>query len=152
MKKFAPLILFLIYLNVSAQNTVQSEVQKTIEAFFFGFHAKDSSLIKKTVSENVIIQTIGRAKDGSGILMTEDFGEFLRSIESIPDSVDFKERLLSIKIQVDGSMANAWTPYEFWYNGSLSHCGVNSFQLFKDKGEWKIIYLIDTRRKEGCDH
>jgi hypothetical protein len=53
-------------------------------------------------------------------------------------------------IQIDGAMANAWTSYEFWVNGSFSHCGVNSFQLFKDEGAWKIIYLIDTRRKEGC--
>ncbi len=47
-------------------------------------------------------------------------------------------------------MANAWTPYEFWYNGNFSHCGVNSFQLIKKDEKWKIIYLVDTRRKEGC--
>jgi len=22
----------------------------------------------------------------------------------------------------------------------------------KQKGEWKIIYLIDTRRREGCEY
>ena len=31
---------------------------------------------------------------------------------------------------------------------NFSHCGVNSFQLFNDNGQWKIIYLIDTRRKK----
>jgi len=61
------------------------------------------------------------------------------------------ERLLDYNIQVDGNMANVWTPYEFWFNGTFSHCGVNSFQLFNDNGNWKIIYLMDTRRKEGCN-
>ncbi|MEM9869076.1 MAG: nuclear transport factor 2 family protein, partial [Bacteroidota bacterium] len=34
--------------------------------------------------------------------------------------------------------------------GTFSHCGINSFQMVNFGGEWKIIYLIDTRGKEGC--
>jgi hypothetical protein len=46
-------------------------------------------------------------------------------------------------------MANAWTSYEFYINGKLSHKGVNSFTLFKESEDlgWKIVHLIDTRRK-----
>ena len=47
-------------------------------------------------------------------------------------------------------MANVWTAYSFYFDGKFSHCGVNSFQLLKEAGEWKIFYLVDTRRKEGC--
>jgi hypothetical protein len=74
----------------------------------------------------------------------------VRAIVQIPDSVHFEERILSYNIQVDGSMAHAWTPYEFWFNEKFSHCGVNSFQLFKEGDEWKILSIMDTRRKEGC--
>jgi hypothetical protein len=28
---------------------------------------------------------------------------------------------------------------------------MNNFQLLKQKENWEIIYLIDTRRKEGCE-
>jgi hypothetical protein len=28
---------------------------------------------------------------------------------------------------------------------------VNSFQLIKLDGKWKISYIIDTRKKEGCE-
>lgn len=31
------------------------------------------------------------------------------------------------------------------------HRQPNSFQLFKGDDGWKIIYIIDTRRKEGCN-
>jgi hypothetical protein len=149
--KLILLFIFLIgFMNVLAQESDEVKVQKTIEAFFDGFHKQDSLLIKQTVSDGIIAQTIGKKKDGTTALRTEDFGKFLKSIVSIPDTVNFQEKILSFSIQVDGAMANAWTPYEFWYNDAFSHCGVNSFQLFKDGADWKIIYLIDTRRKKGC--
>jgi hypothetical protein len=47
-------------------------------------------------------------------------------------------------------MANAWVGYEFWLNGNFSHCGINSFQMVNFDGDWKIIYLIDTRGRDGC--
>jgi hypothetical protein len=49
-------------------------------------------------------------------------------------------------------MAAAWTPYRFYRNGEFSHCGVNSFQLVKMAEGWKIVYIIDTRRKEPCEY
>ena len=44
-------------------------------------------------------------------------------------------------------MEHVWTTYEFYVNGTLSHTEVNAFTLFKKDNHWKIIYLIDTRRK-----
>ncbi|MBT8297741.1 MAG: nuclear transport factor 2 family protein [Maribacter sp.] len=150
MRQLLTLILLLGFMNSFAQESEEVKVQKTIEDFFDGFHRQDSLLIKQTVAKGIIMQTIGNTKEGTKVVKTEDFSKFLKSIVSIPDTVSFKEKLLSFSIQLDGAMANAWTPYEFWYNGAFSHCGVNSFQLFKDGEDWKIIYLIDTRRKKGC--
>ena len=150
MNRLLLLALLTVTMNCVAQKSEENKVKNTIEAFFDGFHKQDSVLIKQTVSEGIIAQTIGNKKDGTSAMRTEDFSKFLTSIVSIPDSVNFEEKLLSFNIQVDGAMANAWTPYEFWYNDTFSHCGVNSFQLFKDGEDWKIIYLIDTRRKKGC--
>ncbi|MCJ7759077.1 MAG: nuclear transport factor 2 family protein, partial [Gillisia sp.] len=59
--------------------------------------------------------------------------------------------LHSFDIRINGALANVITPYSFYVNGNLSHCGVNSFQLFKESGNWKIIYIVDTRIKEGCN-
>lgn len=145
------LIFLLIGMNtINAQKTDAQSVQETIERFFTGFHKQDSMIIRGTVAKDIIMQTIGRDGEGAEMVKTENFDRFMQSIVSIPDTTKFQERLLSFTIKVDGAMANAWTPYEFWVNDSFSHCGVNSFQLFKESGQWKIIYLIDTRRKEGC--
>lgn len=58
----------------------------------------------------------------------------------------FHEKILSYTIQIDGTMAHVWAPYEFYLNDKLSHSDVNTFTLFKEKDASKIIYLIDTRR------
>lgn len=150
MRSFLLLLVLVVMNTTTAQKTDEQAVQKTIERFFTGFHNQDSTIIQSTVSEAIILQTIGSDKKGTEKVKTENFERFIQSIISIPDTTKFQERLLSFTIKVDGSMAHAWTPYEFWVNDSFSHCGVNSFQLFKETGEWKIIYIIDTRRKEDC--
>ena len=103
------------------------------------------------VSEDIVLQSIGKNREGVTEFKKEKFNDFLKSIVSIPKDQKFEEKLLDFKISVDGPMANAWTPYEFWFNNKFSHCGVNSFQLIKLDRSWKIIYLIDTRRREGCE-
>lgn len=144
-------ILLITFTNLKAQVSEKEAVHSTIETFFEGFHQQDSTTIKQTVSEDIVLQTIAKNKEGHAFVKTENFSGFLKSIVGIPATTKFQEKIKSYSIQVDGRMANAWTPYEFWVNDTFSHCGVNSFQLFKDGENWKIIYLIDTRRKGECD-
>ncbi|WP_262420334.1 nuclear transport factor 2 family protein [Flagellimonas meishanensis] len=136
--------------SIMTGSSAQEEVKRTITAFFDGFHKQDSSLIKSLVADRVVLQTTGKDREGKTRFRTEEFSGFLKSICSIPDSIVFEEKLTSFSIQVDRTMANAWVGYEFWINGEFSHCGINSFQLVDFDGDWKIIYLIDTRGREGC--
>ena len=123
------------------------EVQKTIEYFFEGFHQKDTSKIKWVCAENMILQSISENTTMGNKLSDEIAKEFYKLIASISSSMKFKEKILNYNIQIDGLMAHVWAPYEFYLNDKLSHSGVNTFTLFKEKDSWKIIYLIDTRRK-----
>ena len=97
------------------------------------------------------MQTAYKNNEGKDVLVTDEPETLTQAISNRPDDQKWDERLLSYSIQIDGNMANVWTPYEFWFNEKFSHCGVNSFQLIKLEGSWEIIYLIDTRRREGCD-
>lgn len=143
MKKIFFLLFLIISGSVNAQN---QEVQKTIETFFEAFHAKDTVKLKSICSDKIILQSIQENTKG-GKLSDELASEFYKSIASIPANFNFQEKILSYSIQVDGTMAHAWTPYEFYINDKLSHKGVNAFTLFKENDVWKIIYVIDTRRK-----
>lgn len=145
-------VLLLFGSLVLAQNpSEETKVKEVVDTFFRGFHAKDSLMMKSVFHEQPVIQTIGRTKEGKIKLVNEELDKVLRGIVGIPSKSEFKEVIHDYDIKIDGEMANAWTPYSFYMNGTFSHCGVNSFQLLKVEEEWKIIYLIDTRRKEGCE-
>ncbi|RYJ38791.1 Molecular chaperone DnaK [Flavobacterium anhuiense] len=139
------IILFLL-LGLSS-NAQKQEAQKCIESFFEGFHQRDTTKIKLVCADKMILQSISESIVKGNKLSNESAKEFYKSIASIPTSMKFQEKILSYNIQIDGSMAHVWTPYEFYINDKLSHTGVNAFTLFKEKDSWKIIYLIDTRRK-----
>ncbi len=147
-------ILFLMILFATqpsnSQQVEKDEVKKTVEGFFEAFHNQDSVAMKQFVANDVVLQTTGRNKEGKTMFRSSPIEKLYESIVSIPDSVSFQEKLTSWNIQVDRTMANAWVGYEFWLNGNFSHCGINSFQMVNFDGEWKIIYLIDTRGRADC--
>jgi len=149
----ARIIIYIILLVTSTlfgQSNEELKVKEAVDTFFEGFHKGDTILMKTVMADKLLMQTAYKNKEGKDILVTDKPGSLTKAIASRTSDQKWDERLLSYNIQVDGNMANAWTPYEFWYNDSFSHCGVNSFQLFKDGEQWKIIYLIDTRRKSDC--
>ncbi len=142
-------ILFISY-NLNAQKAETENVKATIVEFFNAFHEQDTTALKVMAKGDIKLQSISINKEGESVLRENNYSEFLKNIAGIPKDKTFKVKLLDFSIQVDGNMANAWTPYEFWFDGNFSHCGVNSFQLIKEDDRWKIIYLVDTRRREGC--
>ncbi len=143
MKKILLGFLLLITGSLYSQN---QEVKNVIETFFQGFHAKDSIVMKSVCSDKLILQSIISNVKGTK-LINENSKDFYRSIATIPVATLFEEKLLDYTIQVDGAMAHVWTPYEFFINGKFSHRGVNAFTMYKENENWKIVYIIDTRRK-----
>lgn len=129
----------------------QHALRKVIDVFFEALHTGDSTLMKQTIdSEQLKIQTTGTNRAGNSVLITQEVTDFLTAIASKKPTDKYEEKLLSYHYQIDGAMAHVWTPYEFYFNDDFSHCGVNSFQFFNDGKGWKIIYLIDTRRRNNC--
>ncbi len=150
MKKTVLITFLVITSQIYAQQSEEDAVKSKIIAFFEAFHKQDTVALKSMASDKVTLQSIHTNKEGETVLNESEYEDFIKSIASIPKDNKFEEKLLDFSIQVDGKMANAWTPYEFWYQGNFSHCGVNSFQMIKEDGEWKILYLVDTRRRQGC--
>jgi Domain of unknown function (DUF4440) len=135
-------------INAKAQTTEDS-VKATINNLFAAMKNSDTALLKECFAENMVLQTITRDKEGHIKVLTEQPAEFIQSIGSLAaDQAD--ERISFESIKIDGPLAAVWTPYRFYYKGQFSHCGANSFQLVRLNGQWKIQYIIDTRRKQGC--
>ena len=130
----------------SAEDSVKAAVNKLFE----GMKNADASMVSSSFSDSAVLQTITKNKEGKTIVRNEQvkaFAEFVSKQKK--GAADEKINFETIKI--DGPLAIAWTPYKFYYEGKFSHCGVNSFQLVRVDGQWKIQYLIDTRRRQGCE-
>ncbi len=144
---FLLLLNFTIAVNAqSAEDSVKTVVNKLFEAMKTG----DAVLLKSTFADSAILQTIGRSKEGNVVIQNEVVADFIDFVSKQPKGAA-DERIVFDMIKIDGPLAIVWTPYKFYFNGTFSHCGVNSFQLVKINNDWKIQYLIDTRRRKGCE-
>ncbi|WP_310396354.1 nuclear transport factor 2 family protein [Hymenobacter sp.] len=125
-----------------------ADVKKTITAFFEGMRQGDSTAVRRTLAPGAVFHTIA-IKAGVTKVAPENPLDFLKAVGS-PHPKVWDERITFASILVDANLASVWTPYEFYFGGTFSHCGYNSFQLVKLADGWKIAHVIDTRRKEKC--
>lgn len=143
--KIFSLFLILISSFAYSQTSEENLVKASINSLFDGMKTSDSAKINKAFSKTAVLQTITK----NGEVKSENIKDFALSI-SQAQKASLDERITFSKILIDGNLASVWTPYEFYYQGKFSHCGVNSFQLVKFNNEWKIQYIIDTRRRDNC--
>ncbi len=148
MKGFLTVFLTVTLLNTGASQTTEDSVKAVVNKMFAAMKNADSVDLKNAFSEWAVLQTINN-QNGETIVRTDAINEFVLFVGKT-NKGDADERISFGAIHIDGPLASVWTPYQFYYKGNFSHCGVNSFQLIRVKGEWKIQYIIDTRRKEAC--
>ena len=145
------IVLTIIFFSTSTRaQSAEDSVKAVVNNLFAGMKNADAALFKSAFSDSAIMQTISRNREGKTIVVNEsvpDFADFVGKLKK--DSAD--ERISFETIKIDGPLALVWTPYNFYHNGKFSHCGVNSFHLVRFNNAWKIQYLIDTRRRQGCD-
>lgn len=140
-----------VILNFSAfAQSEEAQVEAVIRSLFDGMRAKNADQVAAAFSSDAIMQTVVSKPEGISV-GSNSVADFVKRIGATPAETQLDERIMEYEIQVDGQMASAWTPYQFFLNGNFSHCGVNSFQLVKFAEGWKIVYIIDTRRKDKCE-
>lgn len=142
MNKLAVIMLLCSTFCFGQQN---QDIEKPIRNLFSGMKNADPELMKSAFTENAVLQTI--AKDGT--VKNENIQEFVASVSKFSKD-ELEEKIVIEAVHTDGNLASVFTPYSFYFKGKFSHCGANSFQLVKQQNEWKIQYIIDTRRKENC--
>ncbi len=150
MKKFLIVLTMVLASWKGIAQAAEDSVKLAVNKMFLAMKNADSTSLRSCFSTTMVLQTISRNKEGNTVVVNESADEFIGSIQQLlPGEAD--ERISFETIRIDGPLAIAWTPYKFYYKGKFSHCGVNSFQLVRFVGEWKVQYIIDTRRRVGCE-
>ncbi len=112
-------------------DAIQEHNNKGLLVLFF-----DGAILERATKENTI-KVSNLAK----------FADFIGKT-----SKNLDEQLFNIHIHQSGNLASAWTPFAFYLDGKLSHCGVNNFQPIKQQEQWKIRYLVDNAYLGDCEN
>jgi len=150
MKKilFVSLIL-LVSLRTVAQQADQDAVKQTINTMFDAMRKGDSTMLRSAFHKNIVFEGISNKKDGTVSLDIDNPNDFIKAVGT-PHKEIWDEQITFKDIKIDGDLASVWTPYKFYLGKTFSHCGVDVFSLMRTPAGWKIIYVIDTRRKDNC--
>jgi hypothetical protein len=146
------LTLFIVFgcLLCAKAQTAEDSVKAAVNVLFKGMVTADAELLRSAFTDSAVLQTIVTSKDGQTRVRNEEVRGFADFVSKQKKGAA-DERIEFETIKIDGALASVWTPYKFYFDGKFRHCGVNSFQLVRINGAWKIQYLIDTRRLTGCE-
>ena len=151
MKRILVTLFAIILLTLySDAQTREDSVKAVVKQLFEGMRNSDAGMIQSAFADSAILQSVGKSKDGKTVIENERVDEFAKLISGLKKGAA-DEQIIFESIKIDGQLAMVWAPYKFYFEGKFSHCGVDSFQLVFVNGQWKIQYLIDTRRKQPCD-
>ena len=125
----------------------ESEIKSTVKSIFDAISLADSNLLKTFLHQKCNLRSIEIKPDGSNELTESDIKNFIESIGTKRQNLKLEERVTGYEVNIHDAMAIVSTPYQFFINDKLSHAGTNVFTLFNDSGKWKIINIIDTRKR-----
>jgi hypothetical protein len=129
-----------------AQQTEEAAVRAVVDRLFDGMRSRDTTAMRSVFAEEA--QFYGLSQTGT--VRTDRPSDFITSIAGAPAGLVLDEVLHDVEIRIDGPLASVWTYYDFFAGENFSHCGYDAMLLLKVQGEWKIVSLADTRRREGC--
>lgn len=141
-------LLFALSIGLQVQGQEQ-DLRKVISDLFSSMYNADSAGLKKVFHDSARLGSVSADAAGNPVVKYADISGFINYVGKLQKGVA-DERFTITDIRIDGKMASAWVPYEFYRAGSFSHCGVNHMLLTLGNDGWKILTITDTRRKDGC--
>jgi ketosteroid isomerase-like protein len=132
----------------SGSNSDVATVTMTVNALRAGVAAHDGAAVLAMIRPEGIATVVAQKPDGTTAIRHPSWTDFVAGIKPGPQKFDprFKDPV----VKVNGDIAMTWTPYTFFVDGKLHHCGVNHFDLVRENGSWKILNITYTIRSAGC--
>jgi hypothetical protein len=157
MSQIKYLVSFLLFVLLSTGLFAQTDmsgdrvaVHEILVTMFDGMREGDSAKVASVFRRDVRMFSAYKNKSGESVLREDELFGFLKAVGT-PHPEIWDERIYNTTIKIDGAIAQVWTNYSFYVGEKFSHCGVDAFQLIRKDNLWKIISLMDTRRKESCE-
>ena len=130
-----------------AQSPDVAAVLAPINALFAAFEAGDAAAMLQHVHADGRVTASGTRGDGASNLRQQSWTEFAERIR--PDRA-FAERISNPVVHVDDDIAMVWAPFVVRVGGKVSNCGIDHFDLVREKGTWRVMNLTFSSRTTGC--
>jgi Putative lumazine-binding len=150
MKSFLFFLTFTLSAASLKSQTTEDSVKAAVNLMFEAMNNSDTAALRTSFGDSAFMQTFGYNKAGKPVVITETVGSFAKQVSQFPKG-EINEKIEFETIKIDGNMAMVWAPFKLYLKGKFYSCGVNSIQLAKLNGVWKIQYVLDTRRRKGCE-
>lgn len=154
MRKNILFIIFAFFISISAfaqdHQSDSAAIAHIIQNVFDGMRESDTSKMAPYMHQNVKMQSLSVDDNGNNVSQLNGASGWLNAVAKNQGDI-WNEQIENLKIRSDGAVATAWMDYKFYLGDHLSHCGINSFQFIKIDEKWKIIYIIDSRKKNNCN-
>jgi hypothetical protein len=127
-----------------AQSAEEKEVLAIVQRVFEGMRTSDSAMVRSSFDPGARFAGV----DSTGTVRYQALDGWIRAIANSANR--WEEPLYDVQVRVDGTMAQVWAPYTFYFDKKVRHCGVDTFELLRTSNGWKITQLSDTQRRTGC--
>lgn len=130
-----------------AAQSPEQDVLAVVKQMFDGMRNADSAAVRAVFAPNARFASVDpRATPPT--VRYDSVGGWINAIAG--SNKRWNEQIYDVIVKVDGDMAHVWSPYTFYLDGKWNHCGVNSMELLKVNGLWKLTQLSDTRKRDAC--
>ncbi len=137
-----------VFIVLSISVSGQLNPEDVVYRFFQAMSDIDTVFLEEVLMEDASLSSTPLLNGGEAISRVTK-SQFIESVSQAKVG-DLNEQVSNLRVEQDGGLANIWMDYSFYYQGQLSHCGVNNFSLALQSGSWKILSLADSRRKVDC--
>jgi len=133
--------------SARAQSDDQAVIA-VVNKFFEGMRTRDTALLRSTSVPSTVLQTAGGT---AGVSEPMPIDQFIQRVGK-GTGPGGTEVIKDPKVQSDGEMASLWAYFTYTRGGEtqINHCGIDEFLLRKGPDGWKVFYVADTHRTQGC--
>jgi hypothetical protein len=131
-----------------SQSDDRALILETVQKFFDSIEFRDRQLLESILVPNSLNISARELDDGEAQFNVMSYDEVVTALTR--PGRNAKERSWDETVLIQGNIAVVWTPYDFHVDGVFSHCGIDSFQLIKQDGQWLISNSSWTLETENC--
>ncbi len=141
------LVALLASARPAAAQAAKDSVVATVQAFFDTMQRNDAAGAARILTSDGVSYATRRMGD-SVVVRSATFSAHLERLRAARDTI--LERMWNPTVEVHGTVAMLWTPYDLYRNGSFSHCGVDAFTLVRGTRGWLVSSVSYTIEPTGC--